>query len=183
MTSKTQIHRVVLMVVDSEGSFDPQNLLDQSGCSGTVVSVDTEDVDWTDDHPLNKPDSWLAAFNDLFTTNDGTLSMVQQMIMRYLRNGNPENLNRACELLRTSGEVNVAFKFLKMLAWMDRPYLNVFVPLVAEIDFTDTQRKELLSLLSDSEQGIVHESVTKLKNVLSADLFPQKWGNVPPNCS
>ena len=63
----TKIHRVVVMVEDLN---NPSLLLVGERMPrvefGTVMSVETREVEWTDEHPLNYKATQAAAFEELF---------------------------------------------------------------------------------------------------------------------
>lgn len=67
---KTTIYKVELMVVD------PQNLPEQAVVwelenakyvHSLVKKIESREVDWFDEHPLNFSDTSIAAFNELFS--------------------------------------------------------------------------------------------------------------------
>jgi hypothetical protein len=72
---KTKIHKVTLFVADWDdlGADSVVEVIEHTKypnhCIGPrVVNIKTEAVDWSDDHPLNKQDSWKEAFQKLFPT-------------------------------------------------------------------------------------------------------------------
>lgn len=71
--ARTKVHRVVLLVVDHddlgvEGVVrEIENVRFPNDCmSPRVMRVDTREVVWDDNHPLNRKDTRGAAFDDLF---------------------------------------------------------------------------------------------------------------------
>jgi len=69
----TKIHKVTLLIVDhddlgADGVKDViENVHYPNHCIGpSVMQVDTREVEWTDDHPLNKRDTWRATFASMF---------------------------------------------------------------------------------------------------------------------
>jgi hypothetical protein len=68
-----KVYRVVLMVVDHDGLGRDgviqamENVRYPNRClSPRVAHVDEREVPWTDGHPLNKRDGWVAFFKGLF---------------------------------------------------------------------------------------------------------------------
>ena len=69
MSRPTQVHLVTLMVVDTDdmGADEVRALLEHAKyVSPSVLEIRTAEVDWSDDHPLNKADGWERAVADLF---------------------------------------------------------------------------------------------------------------------
>lgn len=69
----TEVHRVVLYVVDHDqvGAADVREMLEHTRypnrcIAPRVVSVETQAVEWDDDHPLNTRATAAAAFAELF---------------------------------------------------------------------------------------------------------------------
>lgn len=69
----TKVHRIVLLVVDTDdiGDNDVRAVLENTHypnrcISPQVMKIDTREVEWSDEHPLNKRDTQRKAFNDLF---------------------------------------------------------------------------------------------------------------------
>lgn len=70
----TKVHRVVLLVLDDddlgaggiteviEGARYPNRCI-----SPSVMEIDTAEVEWDDDHPLNKSDTQREEFNRMFS--------------------------------------------------------------------------------------------------------------------
>jgi hypothetical protein len=72
--SKTKVHKVTLMIVDTDNVGDEltdliENARYPNDCiSAQVVEIDTREVVWADEHPLNVAHTWRAAFATLFST-------------------------------------------------------------------------------------------------------------------
>ena len=74
---KTEVHKIVLCFVDHDGlgAKRAAELFEQTRYPNhiippTVVSCETREVDWTDEHPLNYRDKKLKAFEELFDAGD-----------------------------------------------------------------------------------------------------------------
>jgi hypothetical protein len=72
----TAVYRVTIMVVPDEGTDAAEvvhvieNARYPNRCmSPRVVSIETAEVEWSDDHPLNLRDMWRDAFAKLFSEN------------------------------------------------------------------------------------------------------------------
>lgn len=70
---KTQVHRVVLLIIDHDvvGSEGVQDVIEDARypnrcISPEVMSIETVEVEWTDEHPLNYHDKTEAEFARLF---------------------------------------------------------------------------------------------------------------------
>lgn len=70
---KTQVHLVTLLIIDhdqlgAEGvKTEIENTRYANDCIGpSVIGTVTREVDWTDDHPLNKARTQDRAILDLF---------------------------------------------------------------------------------------------------------------------
>jgi len=70
---KTKIYKITLFVADWDdlGADSVVEVIESTKypnhCIGPrVVDIKTEAVDWSDDHPLNKQNSWKEAFQKLF---------------------------------------------------------------------------------------------------------------------
>jgi hypothetical protein len=68
-----KVHRVELLIVDTDdlGANSVAEVIENvrypNHCiAPRVVNVDTREVDFDDDHPLNCGDTWLAEFRRLF---------------------------------------------------------------------------------------------------------------------
>ncbi len=68
-----KVHKVVLMVVDSDdiGAESVTEVIENARypnhCIGpNVMSIETTEVEWTDDHPLNRNATLHKAFDQLF---------------------------------------------------------------------------------------------------------------------
>jgi hypothetical protein len=68
-----KVHKVTLMVVDHDriGQEEVITVLEHNRypnhcMSPVVMEVETRDVEWSDDHPLNKTATQAAAFDELF---------------------------------------------------------------------------------------------------------------------
>jgi hypothetical protein len=68
-----KIHKITILVVDLDSlgaagvKTELENTNYPNGCiRPTVVEIDTREVEWSDDHPLNKASTWLAEFRCLF---------------------------------------------------------------------------------------------------------------------
>ena len=69
----TKVHRIVICVVDHDdvGANGVREVLENARYPNhcirpTVVSVDTRDVEWSDDHLLNQSGRTKIAFAELF---------------------------------------------------------------------------------------------------------------------
>lgn len=69
----TKVHKITLLVVDhddlgaKESAVVLENARYPNHCmSPRVVSIETREVNWNDDHPLNQSSSWRRAFVALF---------------------------------------------------------------------------------------------------------------------
>lgn len=68
-----QVHKVTLMIVDHD-QLGPDSVKQElenahfgNDCiSLEIASIETKDIVWTDEHPLNKLDQWQMAFAELF---------------------------------------------------------------------------------------------------------------------
>lgn len=68
-----KIHKLVVLVIDFDG-LGAEGVRDEmtsirypNDCIAPgVVSIETREVEWSDDHPLNKRDTWKQAFEELF---------------------------------------------------------------------------------------------------------------------
>jgi hypothetical protein len=70
---KTKVHKVVLLIVDhdqlgaDEVRTELENVNYPNDCiHPRVMHVETREVDWDDDHPLNSTRKQAAAFEELF---------------------------------------------------------------------------------------------------------------------
>lgn len=66
---KAKVHRIVLLVVDHELMTDNAMREVIENCRyayPTVLEQESRDVDWDDDHPLNKRDTQADAVRVLF---------------------------------------------------------------------------------------------------------------------
>lgn len=70
----TRIYRVEVFIVDHDaiGPEGVKSVLENArypnrAISPHVVSIDTRNVEWSDDHPLNKRDGWRPAYDELFS--------------------------------------------------------------------------------------------------------------------
>lgn len=70
---KRKIHKVTLLVVDHDGigADEVVTVLENSRypnhcMSPDVMAIETREVEWSDDHPLNQRDTMEAAFDELF---------------------------------------------------------------------------------------------------------------------
>ena len=73
MAKTTKVYKVVLMVVDHDGIGieDVEAVLEDTHYPNhciypTVMEVETEEVDWADDHPLNARSTQSYEFHRLF---------------------------------------------------------------------------------------------------------------------
>jgi len=71
-----KIHKVTLLVVDSDdiGAEDIKEVIENQKypnycISPSVVTIETEEVDWSDNHPLNMK-GWQTFFYRLFARNN-----------------------------------------------------------------------------------------------------------------
>lgn len=77
-TSRTKVHRVVLMVVDHDDlgaaavCAEIESVRYPNRCvSPRVASVETREVEWNDDHPLNFRVTQWREFARLFVMREG----------------------------------------------------------------------------------------------------------------
>lgn len=76
MTNATNVYAVTMMIVDTNhqlrSSEELRSVLENADgpadCGQTVVSIESRQVEWCDDHPLNKRGTWRAEFMRLFNT-------------------------------------------------------------------------------------------------------------------
>jgi len=75
---KTKVHRVVLLVIDHDDLgpdgvvHEIENVRYPNRCiSPDVMRIDTRQVKWSDDHPLNRTDTQEAEFSRLFEEIEG----------------------------------------------------------------------------------------------------------------
>ncbi len=68
-----KVHRIEVMVVDHDGlgANEVRTVIESTNYPNDcirpkIVDVQTREVEWTDDHPLNQRRGWLAAFRALF---------------------------------------------------------------------------------------------------------------------
>jgi hypothetical protein len=68
-----KVHKIVLCVVDHDdlGAAEVRVVLENTRypnhcISPRVIAIDTRDVEWSDDHPLNQQRGALSAFAQLF---------------------------------------------------------------------------------------------------------------------
>jgi hypothetical protein len=68
-----QVHKLTVLVVDHDdlGGVDVRDVIEDTRYPNSciypqVMSVETRDVEWSDDHPLNKTATQAAAFDELF---------------------------------------------------------------------------------------------------------------------
>ncbi len=73
----TKVHKIVICIVDPDdlGAAEVKTVLEgaryPNHCiSPRVVAVETREVEWADDHPLNRRGSIASAFTQLFTDED-----------------------------------------------------------------------------------------------------------------
>ena len=71
---KTEIHKITIMVADLDHlgadnvTVEIENARFPNDCvTLRVVSVETESIDFPDNHPLNQRSTWRAAFERLFS--------------------------------------------------------------------------------------------------------------------
>lgn len=69
----TKVHKVTLIIIDDEqlGEEEISAIIENqkypNHCiSPLVYSIDTKEIEWNDDHPLNKKDTYKIAFKNLF---------------------------------------------------------------------------------------------------------------------
>lgn len=65
--SAIAVHRVTLLVVDHD-QLGEDGLRDwlEARCGASVLGVETREVEWRDDHPLNLQRTWRAEVERLF---------------------------------------------------------------------------------------------------------------------
>ena len=73
-----KIHKLIVLVVDHDGlgaagvKSELENANYPNDCiRPTVIEIDTRDVEWSDDHPLNNSKTERAEFDRLFES-EGT---------------------------------------------------------------------------------------------------------------
>jgi hypothetical protein len=73
---KTNVYKIELMIVDFDriGEDEIRLVLEEAHypnrcISPNVVSIESREVDWTDEHPLNKRSTWKAFFAGLFSSS------------------------------------------------------------------------------------------------------------------
>lgn len=69
----TKVHRIVLLVVDDDnlGTAGVKNVIENvrypNHCiAPLVISCETKEVEWTDEHPLNNADTMRQVFAEMF---------------------------------------------------------------------------------------------------------------------
>lgn len=99
-----QVHKLEMLVVDHDGIGDREivavleNQKFPNWCiSPKVMKIETEEVEWSDDHPLNKKAEQAVAFQALFGSN---VKAAAQRIVDYLRESDlrPQSLTELCAL-------------------------------------------------------------------------------------
>lgn len=75
---KISVHKVVLCIVDFDEveSKDIIQVIENTKypnhCIGPKVSkIESREVDWSDEHPLNQKNQWSNAFENLFKDTEG----------------------------------------------------------------------------------------------------------------
>jgi|GEM_PF-2748403 len=70
-----KVHKVILSIVDMDdiGADEVRDVIENvkypNRCiHPSVVSIKTREVEWSDDHPLNKGDTFRDEFDRLFAT-------------------------------------------------------------------------------------------------------------------
>jgi hypothetical protein len=68
-----KVHRVTLLIVDTDniGADDVRDVIENAHypnrcIAPSVAAIETREVDWSDDHPLNRADTQDAEFARLF---------------------------------------------------------------------------------------------------------------------
>jgi len=77
MVSRTKVHRVEVLIVDTDdvGADGVRELLEHTrypnrAISPQVMAVETREVEWTDEHPLNRTATAEDAYRALFGSRD-----------------------------------------------------------------------------------------------------------------
>ncbi len=78
MTDMTRVHKIILLVVDFDdlGADGVTQVLESTKYPNhcihpDVMSIETREVEWDDDHPLNKRDTHESAVEELFRPGSG----------------------------------------------------------------------------------------------------------------
>ena len=76
---KTQVHKVTLLIVDHDdcGADGVKDVLENTRYPNrcidpTVMDVQTQEVEWSDDHPLNMLDQQTAEYRRMFESPAAT---------------------------------------------------------------------------------------------------------------
>jgi hypothetical protein len=78
----TSVYRIEAMVVDTDGQgIDAITQTMRDDLGAVVINAEQREVEWSDDHPLNKA-GWRASFEELF---DIDLALTPDAFMRMLR--------------------------------------------------------------------------------------------------
>ena len=79
MTRPTKVHRVEVLIIDHDDlgvdgvRLEMENVRYPNHClSPDVVRIDTREVDWDDEHPLNHRDTKDAAYLALFAAEEAS---------------------------------------------------------------------------------------------------------------
>jgi hypothetical protein len=73
MSDKTKVHKVVLLIVDHD-NLGADGVKEEIECAGyanhcispSIMDIETTEVEWDDDHPLNNLDTMTDEFEKLF---------------------------------------------------------------------------------------------------------------------
>lgn len=95
-----KVHKIVLLVINNDDIETDQEIVNiienvnyPNDClSPHVMAISTREVEWSDDHPLNKSDTQEAAFRELF--NDKTA--VQTKRCRFCATIGPHKIGEEC---------------------------------------------------------------------------------------
>lgn len=78
-TFPTQIHKLTVLIVDHDelGADEVKQVLENqrypNHCLGPhVMQMETREVEWNDDHPLNRGDTQAETFGKMFPSSDAT---------------------------------------------------------------------------------------------------------------
>ena len=70
---KTKVHRLEVMVIDLEGlgAQGVKDALENTSYPNhciypEVIAIDTREIEWSDNHPLNNSYTYLEAYRELF---------------------------------------------------------------------------------------------------------------------
>jgi hypothetical protein len=77
VSKKTKVYKIELFIVDGDNIGEDEVRLTiehthypNHSIDPTVVSIVSREVEWGDDHPLNKESTFLQAYKELFNERD-----------------------------------------------------------------------------------------------------------------